>query len=923
MFKKTRICTGLALAFGSGLFVGVTPAIAQDAAQRVEITGSSVRRIDAEAALPVQVLTREDIARTGATSVTDLIRKLPTVQGGIGESGSVGGSSFGFSSISIHNIGDTRTLVLLNGHRLAQFGGQTLTGFAAGFDLNSLPVSAIERVEILTDGASAIYGADAIAGVVNFITRRNVEGGDVTVGYSSPAGGAKETRFSITGGFGSQEKNGFNLFATYSHDTRTKLDSTSRDFAKSGKVLFSENGKNYRFQQFSGSAIPANTTDDSGKQINPNLIATGACAPMSFRVTDGAGDRCGFDFVSTLEIYPERTRDSGIASLTKTIGDHELFADILYAQTTQTSRIAPVPGSISIPVGSDLFNKYLAPLGITTTRNASYRIYDLGKRTSDDKNTFLDIALGSRGMFAGWDYNAAYTHSESDVKGNISGYPGAIAIANLRKSGKLDPFVGIGQQSAEGNAALAAANYSGYWDGGTSKLDTINVRGSKEIAKMPAGALMLGTGVNYNREAFTSKPSLFAQGLLSDPVAGTLCDPVNAPELCDQRFGDSSSKPPYSASRNSFGIFGELIIPVTTTLEAGAALRFDRYSDFGNATTGKASFKWTPDKTWLVRGSVGTGFKAPSVPQVDAAETPYGVTSDKYSCTPALQAQATAQGAVCQPGEAQYDQKAGGNKGLQPEKSVQGTLGIRFEPTPAMSFGADLWHVGINDAIGQLPEGAVFANPGNFPTAWTSNKDVGTGTNYLAFLATNGNLGKYFATGIDFDVTGKTKTSVGDLSTQFTMTYMLREDQQIEKNGAYYSAIGINSPDLTVVTFKYQGRWSTTLKTGNFGNTLALNFKSGYTDQQQTVDVLDSSGAKTGTEDLTRHVKSYYSFDYNGSYDFNKTFGVSFGILNLFDQAPPFSLVTVGANKGQQFGYDDRYYDPRGRTYFANLQVRF
>ena len=922
MFKKTRICKGLALAFGSGLFIGAMPVLAQDAPQRVEITGSSVRRIDAESALPVQVLTKEDIARTGATSVTDLIRKLPTVQGGIGESGSVGGSSFGFSSISIHNIGDTRTLVLLNGHRLAQFGGQTLTGFAAGFDLNSLPVEAIERVEILTDGASAIYGADAIAGVVNFITRRNTTDGNVNIGYSAPSGGAKETRFSISKGFGSADKDGFNAFLSYSHDSRTKLDAIERDFAKSGQILFSENGKNYRFKQFSGSSIPANTTNDAGKQVNPYLIANGKCAPFSFRVTDSAGDRCGFDFVSTLEIYPERSRDSGIASISKTIGDHELFADLLYAQTTQTSRIAPVPGPVRITAGSDLHNQYLLPLGIKTSRNASYRVYDLGKRTSDDKNTFLDLAVGSRGVFAGWDYNAAFTHSESDVKGNIAGYPGAIAFNNLLKSGKINPFLGIGEQSAAGKEALAKASYNGYWDGGTSKLDTLSVHGSTEIAKMPAGPVSLGTGVNFNREAFSSKPSLFAQGKLSDPVAGTLCDPAN-PDTCDQRFGDGAVTPPYSASRNSFGIFGELIIPVAPTLEAGAALRFDRYSDFGNATTGKASFKWTPDKTVLVRGSVGTGFKAPSVPQVSASTRPYGVTSDSYTCTPELKAQATLQGAECQPGQAQYDQQAGGNKNLGPEKSLQGTLGIRFEPTSALSVGADLWHVGIHDSIGTIPEGAAFANPAGFPNSWSSTKDVGTGTNFLAFLADNKNLGKYFATGIDFDIGGKSKTEIGDLSTQFTMTYMLREEQQIEKGGAYYSAIGINSPDLNAVTFKYQGRLTTTLKTGAFGNTLAFNFKSGYTDQTKTVEVLDSTGARIGTESLTRTVKKYYTFDYNGSYDFSKSLGVSFGVLNLFDQAPPFSLVTVGSNKGQQFGYDDRYFDPRGRTLFANLQYRF
>ncbi len=919
MFKRTRISTAAVLALGTA--VGVV-AFAQGS-QVVEITGSSVRRIDAESSLPVQIITKEDIARTGATSVVDLIRRLPTIQGGIGESGSVGGSSYGFSSISVHNIGDTRTLVLLNGHRLAQFGGQTLTGFAAGFDLNSLPVSAIERVEVLTDGASALYGADAIAGVVNFITKRNTGDGEVSVGYSAPADGAREKRFSISKGFGSQDKDGFNLVLNYSHDERTQLNSIDRDFASSGKVLFSNGGKNYRFQQFSESTIPANVTNNAGILLNPTLLKTGECAPFSFRVTTAAGDRCGFDFVSTLEIYPIRKRDNLMATATKSIGDHELFADVLYSKSSQTSRIAPVPGGVSIPAGSALHTKYLLPLGITTTRTARYRVFDLGKRTSDDTAKFLDIAVGSRGLLAGWDYNAAFTHSVSDVKGSIAGYPGALAFTRLLRSGKIDPFVGIGQQSADGLAELNKANYNGYWDGGRAKLDTASLRGSKEIAKLDAGPVLLGAGFNYNREQFAAKPSLFAQGLLADPVAGTLCDPVKNPDACDQRFGDGAVTPPYTASRNSAGLFGEVIVPVTKSLETSASVRYDRYSDFGNATTAKASFKWTPSKSFLLRGSLGSGFKAPSVPQVNASERPYGVTSEAYPCTPALLAIAKSLGAECQDGETQYDQKAGGNKNLKAEKSNQATLGLRFEPSPALSIGADYWYVGIRDAIGQIPEQSAFADPAKFSSSWSTNVDIGANRKYLAFLADNKNLGKYFASGVDIDVSSRMKTGIGDLKSQLTMTYMLREDQQVEKDGAYFSAVGLNSPDLGVVTFRVQGRWANTLKTGPLTNTLALNFKSGYTDQEKTVQVLDDAGKQTGTENIKLKVKRYFTFDYQGSYDFGKSLGLTFGVLNLFDRDPPFSLVTSGTNKGQQFGYDDRYYDPRGRTLYANLQYRF
>ena len=163
-------------------------------------------------------------------------------------------------------------------------------------------------------------------------------------------------------------------------------------------------------------------------------------------------DYCGFDFVSTLEIYPKRERDTAMGSGSLKLGDHTLFADVLWSKTKQNSRIAPVPGGISIPAGTALHNQYLVPLGITGDSTAFYRLADLGGRENKDTAKFLDVAVGSKGSFMNWDYNATYTHSESDVKGNTSGYPGAFAIGNgLPTAALLNPFVGPGQQSQAGN----------------------------------------------------------------------------------------------------------------------------------------------------------------------------------------------------------------------------------------------------------------------------------------------------------------------------------------------------------------------------------------------------------------------------------------------------------------------------------------
>jgi len=913
MFQRTKISAAVVLAMGV-VTCGISLA---QTGQVVEITGSAIRRIEAEGALPVVVLRAEDIARTGATSVVDLLQKLSTVQGGTPEANSVGGSTFGFSGISIHNLGETRTLVLLNGHRLSQFGGQTLTGFAAGFDLNAIPVASIERVEVLTDGASALYGADAIAGVVNFITKRGSTEGEVSIGGSWPDGGAEETRFSFTKGFGSLDKDGFNLMLTYGYDKRDNLKGTERDYAKTGNLVFSNNGKTYRSQNYSASAIPANVLDNNDALISPYLIDTGACSPNTFRVTDGADDFCGYDYVSTLEIYPERTRNSGMASLSVAAGDHELFADLLLSRTTQVSRIAAVPGGLNIPITSEYYQQYLTPLGITRpVTTAFYRVADLGKRTNDDQADFMDVALGSRGMVAGWDYHAAYTHSESKVEGSISGYPGAIALSNLRRSGLLNPFVLPGEQTPEAQAALNGINYQGYWDGGVAKLDTVEARASKEIAKLAAGSMQLAFGASWRNEDFESKPSPFAQGITTDPVTGELCDPNNPLKPCDQRFGDASAVVPYSASRDSYGLFGELNIPIMKGLDATLAARYDDYSDFGGKTTAKGSFRWAPSAGMLIRGSVGTGFHAPSVPQVNAAPQSYGVTEDPYECTPELAAIAASLNAECQPGKRQYDVLAGGNKDLEPEESTQATLGIRFEPAAGISLGADYWWVRIENAFGQLSEQTVFADPSK--GAWTTATDVGTGTTYLAWNAGNLNLGKIYTSGIDFDISGRYKSGWGDWFSQVTATYMINQEYQQEKGGQYYSDLADNTQGALL--YRWKGAWRTTLKTANWAHTLALNWVSGYTDAETTVEVLDANGVATGTEDIRLDVKPYYTFDWQSSWAINKSFELRFGLLNIFDKEPPLVLTTTG---GQQVGYDGNLYDPRGRTIYADLKFKF
>ena len=935
MFKRTQVCSGVLLALGGMLALPSLPAFAQ-VSQRVEITGSAIKRVDAEGALPVQILRREEIERTGASSVTELIQRLPGFQGATTEAASVGGGGGGFAGASIHNIGETRTLVLLNGRRLTQFGGQTLTGFGSAVDLNTLPISAIERVEVLTDGASALYGSDAIAGVVNFITRRNDQSGDVTIGGSwTDEGGADERRFSISKGFGNLDTDGFNIFAAYGYDKRDPLNAPQRQASKSGVINFDANGKRYQAFLGSPSPIPANVLDDDDDIVNPYFIANGSCFQGSVATQPGAPGKtaCYYDFAAQLEIFPRRERQNLIVTGDLKLGqDHTLFADVLLSKTESTGIIAPVPGSISIPTSSPLFAQYLAPIsgqnGSTFTGDtvAFYRAADLGRRADKNESDVQSYVLGLRGVLGRWDYETGVAYSKNEFKNSISGYPGSLAFSRLRASGLLNPFVGPGEMPQASLDAIAATAYNGYWDGGTAELTSLDARGSTALMKLGGGDMALATGVNVYQEKFQGSPSLFAQAKLADPVVGTLCDPNSAdPQLaCDQRFGDAAAIIPYDADRRVWGAFVELNAPLTRQLEVTGALRYDRYDDVGSTTNGKVTARWKPATGLLVRGSLGTGFKAPTVPQLNAAPQSYGVTSSPYDCTPALAAIAASLNAQCQPNGRQYDVVAGGNANLEPEESRQATVGLVFDLAPGYSITADYWWVAIKNAFGQIQEAEAFANPGQYPGSWTTQLDIATGTTYVAYNQANLNLGKEYYSGIDFTVSGRTSTPWGRLDARAYATYMLRDERQLTPGGQYFNPIGVNEASLQLVTFRWQGRLDAALTTGNWTNGLAVNFKSGYKDAVANVEVLGPGDTNTGQfEDVQLDIGSYITVDWQTRWQVTKNFSVVGGVLNLFDKTPPLSLAEGGAGKGQMFGYDDRYHDIRGRTFYLNASLAF
>lgn len=886
-------------AIAASMSVVAQPALAQSAdgeqsTNRVEVTGSSIKRIAREGALPVQTLNRQDIERTGASSVTELMQKLPTMQNFTEVSQSVGGGGGGISTANIHGIGDSRTLVLINGRRLAAYGLQTLTGGLAAIDLNTLPISAIERVEVLTDGASAIYGSDAIAGVVNFITRRDVSGIEVSVSEFNPKSGAKEKKFSITGGIGNKEKDGYNVLFSYSNETRSELKATDRSFAKTGIMNWSEGGNDYEFFNGSSRSIPANVRIGSGLR-NPYLSTNGACPPAHVQLGQG----CYFDYTTTVYIYPQTKRDTFLVSGELVLNqNHSLFADFLYGEQTTVAKIAPPPVDIPVRTTDPAFS-YAAALGATGNVTARWRVMDAGNRTTEFVNKAYQFAFGSKGKIADWDYQASFTRSESKAtESHLAGWLKANELDAALASGTLNPFVQQGNQSAAGMAALNSAVHRGLYKSGTNAIDIFEVRGSRPIFKMAGGDAMLGAGVDYRIEKTKYSPSSLAQGV-GNNIAG-----------------DSAEDVPFNVRRTSVGAFAELAAPISKNLELTGAVRYDKYSDFGDTINTKVSARWQPTREVLVRGSFGTGFRAPTPAQVKGpTQQLYGVTSGTFDC-PFTGADPLA--VYCPPPASQYNTYAGSNANLKPEKSQQWTIGARVEPTNWLSAGFDIWNVDLKDRIGQLSEDTIMADPVTYRGNFTTYTDPLSKETLLAILQKNQNMGNLQSQGIDFDVRTRFNTGLGRVTSSVLATYMLKNEYQRITGGDYFSDLGKYNDGG--VTIRFIARWINTLQTGNWNHSFTVNYKAGYKDQPQTVENL-TTGATV--ENYTRDVQAFVTADWQTGYSFKfkgSTLRANVGLLNIFNQKPPFSIKTAG---GHQLGYDNRYADPRGRTWYATVSAKF
>mgnify|MGYP000250283078 CR=1 FL=1 len=965
--NKVSKAVRLAIAFGTAstaVFSANSFAAEEEKIERIEVTGSAIKRTDMEGALPVQVVDRATIDRSGVSSVADLVQQLPSMQGFTTPASTVGGGGGGTATASLRDLGESYTLVLLNGRRLAPRGsGSTI-------DLNSIPLALIERVEILTDGASAIYGSDAIAGVINFILKDSVDQTTVAANYTSPQeSGGDSYSYSITTGFGDFDADGFNVTASYSYDRKDKLKATDRDFAKSGIIPFKHNGDDKYFLAASSNAIPANThiiynqVDANGKPVldedgdfiqqriffNPYFETNGQCAPSTAK----RDDFCVFDFTSTLEIYPESDRDSFMLNTNFAVTDDiKFFTEASYTDFVQTSRIAPYPTGTFLLSGDqaqyviDIAKNLKSQDSLTDAEvdniidngvRAAWRVLPSGNRTNEWNTKSTHFVAGFEGtLFDTVDFDTAFIYSKNDsTQTYLGGYPLSAEFREILGKGEIDIFAdATDQETLDKNAAaLEPAMFKGKYSNSTTEMKAFNFKASMPVFELPEGEVYAAFGVDYRDYDYS---------FLNEAVAR------EATILFEQTGTD------YGLQRDNLGIFTELYIPVIEGLELTAAARYDkigavdgyskRYliggephpenkpagtiSDSMNDTTYKLGVRYQLNDNWLLRGGFGTGFKAPSMTAIGQPLVNSGVTSNSYRCD--LTGVRDDLAKLCQSTAIQYGVFRGGNVELKPETSEQSTLGFVYSPSNEFGVTVDYWSVNIENQVSSLSQNQIFGDPAKYADLFTSRPNSSTGESELAIKQVAVNIGKSENSGIDYSVNLLNELSFGTLSTRLQGTYFIEarytspgtDGSQPEDWLTSMNQFGTNN----AVTFRNVLSLSNTLSHGDFSHTVNLNYRNGYMDQVQRQGTCLILNGKPGDEavcstDVTRRVPAYTKVDYQLSYSGIDDVKLAFGINNLFDKQPPFTIRSAGA--GHQRGYDPRYHDVFGRTFYLNASYSF
>jgi iron complex outermembrane receptor protein len=953
MFKLKSMPSAIWCMIATGALAAAAPAMAQTT-EGVVVTGSLISRTDTETPTPVQVLTAQDIQRSGKTSVAELLNDLAANGAGTLGTGFSGAFANGAAGVSLRGLTVGSTLVLIDGHRMSPYaiGDDSQRSFV---DVSNIPFDAVESIEVLKSGASSLYGSDAVAGVINIKLKKNFQGTrfSAEAGNTQHGGGATK-RASISTGIGDIDNDGYNAFITAEWRQQNAIKVADRDqFAWDNRDWRSRGGNNLTL------GVPTSlnsflTPGSSPFLYNPSNPSNPAGVsnvnnPANYQFLDPS---CNFTLYraggcsvrdTTGYIQPPTENLNLLVGMTKKLNNNwELaFKGSLFKRDSTNNRGVPLTFTSSSYAGATTLNNGVlingvgavpstlfqpgAAVGTNVTNNFAQaaRLYGYvpgldGNAQQDNSSASTRLALDLTGQAWGWDINIAGGLTKVKVDIDYSGYLDRAALYSALRSGAFNV---LGNNSPT-IMDQVSPRFSGSAE---SKLNYLDLVGSRELMQLGAGPLALAGGVHWHKRTWDAPASpLTANGQVGNTSAFVMGDETNT------------------------AAFAELQATPIKNVELHLSGRYDHYDTYGKSFTPAASFKWTPSQMFALRGTFARGFRAPNPAETGNAGSffQYSGLNDPILCPTGQQYAAGTVPGSCGITPA-YVQTT--SKNLSPEKSKSYTLGVVLQPVRELNATLDYYKIDVNNQIvtaaGNDPNYVPTfvrgpAVPIDIATGVGQNVAVGTPAVGPILYAQSSyiNAGSTKTSGLEADVNYRWRlpNDMGSLRAGLSFAHTFSYEQSVA--GVTYQLAGTQGPSVVsgaTGSPKNRGQLSLTYARGPLDVTATMNYTSRFSTLDPSVGGTDcaSSGYDVGGRtyfyqlqqpEYYCHVSSFTSTNLNMNYKLSQNLSLKASILNLFDREPPIDVGTYG-NSSAQTSYNASLHQAGavGRFYSLGLNYTF
>jgi iron complex outermembrane receptor protein len=902
----------LLLAFSGTAALMSAPTFAQSTApqelERITVTGSNIRRTDTETPSPVQVITADDLKKSGYTTVNEVLQNITANGQGTLSQNFSRAFAGGAAGIALRGLNVGATLVLIDGKRAAPYpiGDDGQRSFV---DVSNIPFDAVERVEVVKDGASAIYGSDAVAGVINIILKKTFVGAKITADAGTSYKNDGQTyHLAGTWGFGDLAKDGRNFYI-------------SAELRKQNQIKLADR-PDYSQTDYSALGGLNLTPGFPSAAANGNLAAsrTGYLVVNGQRVflpgcdeTRYLAGQCAWnDTWSQVQTASENR--NLVARYTQSLAqDWELSLQGSFFQskaqqvtaaysTASRQGITSGPGVVpvllpttpraSLPSTNPAFP---AGLGVTSAPLRYNFLDSLGPRVTDTDARSSRFFADLTGRLGSWDVNGTIGYSQVllGIRGTNYVNPGNLQTA---LNSTTDPFVPGGQNSASVLAFVAPELSTND----TSKLTLAHVGASRELMSLSGGPLSIALGADYMRRTQdATAPEPVAQGLVPS-------------------FSNN-----FTIGKQTVGsVYAELAAPLLKQLEVDAAVRYDHYNLSGGKASPKVGFKYTPVEEFAVRGTVARGFRAPGPAENGTAGQTFfaGTSNDPALCadgSPTTVGNFPTQCAVSV-GTIQST-----NKDLKPETSTSFTLGFIVEPVKDFSATLDFYQIEMKNQI-VAGSSSTFTRGSDFTPIPQVQPDGSTALvtppvapiAYYSVTYVNANSTK--TNGVDLALRYRHRfEGVGELRSEFMVSHMNKYDVTID--GVTYKLAGTHGPSIVsgdTGNPKTKIQWSNTFERGPWQLTGTINYISSFdvTDpaglamgaSSEAMDTCEGALANQGgvastalipPENVSCKVASFTTFDLSGRWNVSKQFSLFASVRNVFNRKAPLDWATY-ANPG-------------------------